>query len=233
MKRLLPLLLSLSLLLALVPSHAFALQQPLPVLSYKFYPLRDVVYVDFTNKNFSPVDNIVVNMVIREGTGQNRVVAIGKTVMPANLVLAPGEHVSAMVPIRARVLRDIPPLSQFEFTVTGRQVADGKAPPDVVVQDSPNGGTLEFNRDANGVPMVLGFIELNPQITADTTVTVQAGILTFYDSDHNIVWSETMPIGGKLTNGDSLMIWGQYDHIRQDLVRDISSIDVKFVVTTK
>lgn len=232
MKRLFSLLAALTLLIAGFPSRALAVQQQLPELSYKYYPLRDVVYVDFHNPYFAPIDNIIVNMVIREGTGRNRIVAIGQVAMPTALTLAPGEHTSAKVPIRARVLRDIPALAQFEFRITGRQLADSKAPPDVVVQDSPNGATLEFNRDADGVPMVLGFIQLNPSITADTTVNVQAAVLTFYNSDHKVVWSETMPIGGKLTNNESLMIWGKYDHIRRDLVPDIASIDVKFVVTS-
>lgn len=231
-KRLFTFLAALSLLIAMFPATALAVQQSLPQLSYKYYPLRDVVYVDFHNPNFAPIDNIVVNMVIREGTGRNRVVAIGQVAMPPSLVLAPGEHASTRVPIRARVLRDIPSLAEFEFRITGRQLADGKTPPDIVVQDSPNGSTLEFNRDVDGVPMVLGFIQLNPSITAETTATVQAAILTFYDSDHKIVWSETMLIGGKLTNNESLMIWGKYDQIRRDLVPDISSIDVKFVTTT-
>ncbi|HWI66327.1 MAG TPA: hypothetical protein VNT75_31235 [Symbiobacteriaceae bacterium] len=231
MKRLMTLLAALTLLIASFPTTALAVQQQLPQLSYKYYPLRDVVYVDFHNPNFAPIDSIVVNMVIREGTGRNRVVAIGQVSLPPALVLAPGEHASAKVPIRARVLRDIPALAQFEFRITGRQLADGKAPPDVVVQDSANGAQLEFNRDSDGVPMVLGFIQLNPSITAETTVTVQAAILTFYDSDHRIVWSETMPIGGKLTNNESLMIWGKYDQIRRDLIPDISAIDVKFVVS--
>jgi len=231
-KRLFTLLAALCLLIAGFPSRALAVQQSLPELSYKYYPLRDVVYVDFHNPNFAPVDSITVNMVIREGTGRNRIVAIGQVALPPALTLAPGEHTSAKVPIRARVLRDIPALAQFEFRITGRQLDEGKAPPDVVVQDSPNGATLEFNRDENGVPMVMGFIQLNPSITAETTVNVQAAILTFYNSDHEIVWSETMPIGGKLTNNESLMIWGKYDQIRRDLVPDINSIDVKFVVSS-
>lgn len=230
-KRLFVVLLALSLLLVGVPHQANAAQQKLPVLSYKFYPLRDVVFVDFHNPNFAPIDNIVVNMVVREGTGLNRIVAIGQTFMQPNLVLRPGEHVSTLVPIRARVLRDIPPLAQFEFHITGRTLESAQAPADVVVQDSLNGTTLEFNRDANGVPMVLGFIQLNPtSVTQDTTVTVQAAILTFYDSDRQVVWSETMPIGGKLKSTDSLMIWGKYEKISSALVPDIDQIDVKFVV---
>ncbi|HYF92911.1 MAG TPA: hypothetical protein VD969_11775 [Symbiobacteriaceae bacterium] len=231
MKRFLSLLAVLSLLIAVFPGRALALQQLLPELSHKYYPLRDVVFVDFHNPYFAPIDTIVVNMVIREGTGRNRIVAIGQVSLPPTLVLSPGEHASAKVPIRARVLRDIPALAQFEFRITGRQLTDGKAPPDVVLQDSPNGSTLEFNRDPDGVPMVLGFIQLNPSITTETTVTVQAAILTFYDSEHTVVWSETMPIGGRLTNNDSLMIWGKFDQIRRDLVPDLSSVDVKFVVT--
>lgn len=231
MKRLTVVLLALCLLLAGLPTQVYAAQQKLPVLSYKFYPLRDVVFVDFHNPNFAPIDNVVVNMVIREGTGLNRIVAIGQTFLPTNMVLRPGEHASALVPIRARVLRDIPPLAQFEFVITGRQLENEQAPPDVVVQGSLNGSTLEFNRDANGVPMVLGFIQLNPQtVTQDTAVTVQAAILTFYDANRQIVWSETMPIGGKLKNNESLMIWGKYEQISRGLVPDIAQIDVKFVV---
>jgi|GEM_PF-2577869 len=231
MKRLFTLLAALVLLVAAFPTRALAVQQQLPELSYKYYPLRDVVYVDFHNPNFSSIDNIVVNMVIREGTGRNRIVAIGQIVLPPALTLAPGEHTSTLVPIRARVLRDIPALAEFQFQISGRQLTDGKAPPDVIVQGSPNGASLEFNRDADGVPIVLGFIQINPAVTADTTVTVQAAILTFYNSDHEVVWSETMPLGAKLTNNESRMIWGKYDQIRRDLVPDISSIDVKFVVT--
>ncbi|HYG58633.1 MAG TPA: hypothetical protein VD902_11300 [Symbiobacteriaceae bacterium] len=229
MKRLMVLFLTFSLLIFGIPSEAFALQQKLPELSYKFYPLRDTVFVDFHNPHFAPIDNIVVNMVIREGTGRNRVVAIGQTFLPPALTLAPGEHASTMVPIRARVLRDIPALAQFEFHITGRQLENGQAPPDVVVQGSANGAQLEFNRDPNGVPMVLGFIQLNPTITTEATVDVQAAILTFYDSEHRVVWSETMPIGARLTSNESRMIWGKYEQINLQLVPDLAQIDVKFV----
>lgn len=228
-RRLVVLLLAVSLLAVFTPSQALALQQPLPVLSYKYYPLRDIVYVDFHNPNFAAIDNIVVNMVIREGTGRNRVVAIGQTVMPPGLTLAPGEHVSTKVPIKARVLRDIPPLAEFEFRVSGRQLDQDQKLPDVIVQDSPNGATLEFNRDANGVPIVLGFIQINPGVTDETTVTVQAAVLTFYNSEHEVVWSETMPIGAKLTNNESVMIWGRYEALNRDIVPDLNQIDVKFV----
>jgi hypothetical protein len=231
MKRLFVVLLALGLLIGLAPSQALALQQQLPVLSYKYYPMRDIVFVDFHNPNFAPIDNVVVNMVIREGTGRNRIVAIGQVTLPANLVLGPGEHASTKVPIRARVLRDIPPLAQFEFHISGRQLEADQKPPDVVVQDSDNGTTLEFNRDANGTPIVLGFIQLNPSVTDEASVTVQAGILTFYDSDHKIVWSEIMPIGGKLTNNESLMIWGKYEQINRDLIPDLAQVDIKFVVS--
>jgi hypothetical protein len=230
MKRFLAIVLALGLMIGLAPSQALAIQQQLPVLSYKYYPMRDIVFVDIHNPNFAPMDNIVVNMVVREGTGQNRIVAIGQVALPPNLVLAPGEHVSTKVPIRARVVRDIPPLAQFDFRISGRQLEDDQVPPDVVVQDSDNGTTLEFNSDANGTPIVVGFIQLNPSITEETTATVQAAILTFYDSDHKVVWSETMPIGGKLTNNDSLMIWGKYEQINRDLIPDLAQIDVKFVV---
>lgn len=229
MKRLTVLFLALTLLIVGIPSQALALQQKLPELSYKFYPTWDIVFVDFHNPYFAPMDNVVVNMVIREGTGRNRIVAIGQTFLPAGLVLKPGEHASTRVPIRARVLRDIPALAQFEFFITGRQLEAEQAPPDVVVQGSLNGSQLEFNRDFNGVPMVLGFIGLNPAITEETSVQVQAAILTFYDADHKVVWSETMPVGGKLTNGDALMIWGKYEQITQQLVPTISQIDVKFI----
>lgn len=233
MKRILVLLVALSLLMVGSVPTAAATQQQLPVLSYKFYPLRDVVFVDFHNPNFAPIDNIVVNMVIREGTGQNRVVAIGQAFMPANLVLNPGEHVSAKVPIRARVVRDIPLLAQFEFRISGRQLDKDEIAPDVIIQDSTNGTTLEFNRDANGVPIVLGFIQINPAITEETTVQVQAAVLTFLNSDHQVVWTEIMPIGGKLTNNESIMIWGKYEHISQQLLPDLAQIDVKFVVGTE
>ena len=229
MKRLMVLVLALCLLIMGIPTQALALQQKLPVLSHKFYPTWDIVFVDFHNPYFAPIDNVVINMVIREGTGRNRVVAIGQTFLPAGLVLKPGEHASTRVPIRARVLRDIPALAQFEFFITGRQLETEQTPPDIVVQGSPNGGQLEFNRDPNGVPMVLGFIELNPSVTEETTVDVQAAILTFYDADYKVVWSETMPIGGKLSNGDALMIWGKYEQITRQLVPTIAQIDVKFI----
>jgi len=220
----------LCLVLAALATPASAAQQKLEMLSYKFYALRDVVFVDFYNPTFSPIDTVNIDMVIREGTGRNRLVALGQAKLPANLVLSPGEHTSIKVPIKTRVVRDIPSLAQFEFRITGRQLDKDKAPPDVVVQDSVNGASMEFNRDVDGVPVVLGFIELNPSITADTTVQVDAGVLTFYDNDHEVVWSEILPIGGKLANHDSLMVWARYEQISSTLVPDVASIDVKFVV---
>jgi len=230
MKRALILATVLGLLLAGFSPTAMAAPQVLPELSYKFYPLKDVVFVDFHNPYFAPIDNIVVNMVIREGTGRNRVIAIGQARMPANLVLMPGEHTSARVPIRARVIRDIPPLAQFEFRIIGRQLDNLEGPPDVVVQDSGNGISLELNRDANNVPFVMGFITLNPAITADTNAKVEMAILTFYDENHNIVWSEIMPIKGTLKNNDSLMLWGKYEQAGLSLVPDIAGVEAKFVV---
>lgn len=224
------LLLGLCFLVSGLTGTVSAATQDLPVLSYKFYPLRDTVFVNFHNPYFTSADNIMVNMIIREGTGRNRVVAIGQTRMPANLVLAPGEHTSARVMIRTRVIRDIPALAEFEFKISGRPVPAEKTPPDVVVQDSSNGISLEVNRDNNKVPFVMGFIELNQNITEETKVNVQQAILTFYDQNHKIVWSEVMPINGTLTNSDSIMLWGKYDHITGSLVPDISSVEAKFVV---
>ncbi len=230
MRRVAAILLALCLTLTFLPVRVSAAQLALPVLSYKFYPLRDLVFVDFHNPYFTPVDNIVVNMVIREGTGRNRVIAIGQAFLPENLVLSPGEHVSTSVPIRARVVRDIPLLAEFEFRITGRPVEDGAAPPDVVVLESDNGVDLEFNLDPDGVPMVFGFIGLNPAITEETEVVVQAAILTFYDEDRQVVWSEFLPVYGRLQNNESLMIWGKFQRINKALVPEISSVDVKFVV---
>lgn len=230
MRRVLIVATLLSLLLAGFSPVATAAPQILPELSYKFYPLKDVVFVDFHNPYFAPIDNIVINMVIRGGTGRNRVIAIGQARMPANLILMPGEHTSARVPIRARVMRDIPPLAQFEFRIIGRQLDSTDGPPDVVVQDSENGISLELNRDANNVPFVMGFITLNPSITTDTTAQVEMAILTFYDENHNVVWSEIMPINGKLKSNDSLMLWGKYEQVGIYLVPDITSVETKFVV---
>lgn len=229
MKRIFVAFLTVCLVLASLAPKGDAAPQELPELAYKFYPLRDIVFVDFHNPYFAPVGNIIVNMTVREGTGRNRVIAIGQTKMPANLVLMPGEHTSARIPIRARVVRDIPGLAQFEFKIISTQVAETAVPPDVVVQDSTTGVTLELNRDANAVPYVMGFIGLSPSITAPTTVKVDMAILTFYDENHQIVWSEFLPINGKVSNNDSLLVWGKYEHASAHVVPDISSVHVKFV----
>lgn len=230
MKRIYLSVLTLCLVLASFAPSGNAAPQLLPELSYKFYALRDIVFVDFYNPYFTPMGNITVNMTVREGTGRNRILAIGQTRMPANLVLMPGEHTSARIPIRARVVRDIPALAQFEFRIIATQLPDSSAPPEVVVQDSNNGTTLELSRDANSVPYVMGFIGLSSAITQPTTAKVDMAILTFYDENHQIVWSEFLPIGGKLTNDDSLMVWGKYEQASSAVVPDISSVEAKFVV---
>lgn len=219
-------------LLASMAPTATAAPQYLPELSYKFYPVRDIVLVDFHNPYFTPADNITVNMIVREGTGRNRVIAIGQARLPQTLVLMPGEHTSARVPIRARVVRDIPALAQFEFKIIARPIDPEDAPPDVVVHDSSNGISLEVNRDVNDVPFVMGFIGLNPAIIEETTAVVDIAILTFYDQDHQIVWSEILPINGRLSNNDSLMLWAKYEQASSSLVPDISAVEAKFVVST-
>lgn len=230
--RRIPAILAMLLVLLSVPvSTASAISQRLDVLSYKFYPLRDIAFVDLHNPYFAPIDNIIVNMVIREGTGRNRVLAIGQTVMPPNLVLRPGEQVGARVEIRARVVRDIPALAQFEFRIQGRQVEDDSLPPDVVVEGSSNGVTLEFNRDVNGVPIVVGFIGLSPSLAKEQEVQVQGAVVSFYDENRKIVWSELMPIGGRLRHHESLMAWAKYEHLSSALVPDISMVTARFLLT--
>ncbi len=230
MKRIFMALLTLCLVVSGFAPKGDAAPQELPELSYKFYPLRDTVFVDFHNPYFNPVGSITVNMTVREGTGRNRVIAIGQTRLPSNLVLLPGEHTSARVTIRARVVRDIPSLAQFEFKIIATPLPDTARPPEVVVQDSTTGATLELNRDANSVPYVMGFIGLDPAITAPTTAQVDMAILTFYNEDHNIVWSEYLPINGKVSNNESLMVWGKYESASSHVVPEISSVEAKFVV---
>lgn len=221
----------LCLMLTAIPGAGSAAPTTLPELSYKFYPLRDTVFVEFYNPFFTPVDTIIVNMTIREGTGQNRVVAIGQSRMPANLVLLPGEATSARVAIRARVLRDIPPLAQFEFRILARQLeADAPVPPEVVVQDSDNGVGLSLNRDANNVPFVMGFIGLSNAITEPTSVRVEMAVLTFYDNNRRVVWSELMPINGTLTNFDSMLLWSKYEQASVFQVGDIAAVEAKFII---
>lgn len=232
MKRLLSIVVTLFVLLTGVPTPASAAPQILPELSYKFYPLRDLVFVDFYNPYFVPVGGVTVNMIIREGTGRNRTIAIGQTRLPNNLVLMPGEHTSARIPIRARVVRDIPPLAQFEFRIVSKQIDEKAVPPEIVVQDNQNGTTLELNKDADGVPFVMGFIGLSPSITEETTAQVDLAILTFYDEDHKVVWSEFLPVNGKLKNDESFMVWGKYEQANASLVPDIVSVETKFVVST-
>lgn len=210
-------------LVAGVPPPAVAAPpQFLPDIGYKYYYSRDLVFVDFVNPYFSPVNNVVVNMIVREGTGRNKVIAIGQTRMPPNLILMPGEHTSARVPIRARIQRDIPVNAQFEFRISGRVVPDAEVPPQVTVQ----GGTMEVNKDHNGVPYIFGFAQLDPLAADDAQVTVQMAILTFYDSQHRISWSEIMAINGSLVPGDSLMLFGKYEAAA---AIDTSSVDVLFV----
>lgn len=230
-KRILLLLTALCLMLASFAPTAVAAQLRLEVLSYKFYPLQDLVFVDVMNTNQDPISNVVVDLVIREGTGRNRLIALGQVTLPPSLVLMPGEHISTRVPIRARIVRDIPALAQFEFRVTGAPVEREAAPPDVVVEGSDNGATLEFSRDQNGVPMVFAFVRLNEMAPAETRVMLNAAVLTFYDEHRQIVWSEYMPIGGRLGAGESRMIWGKYEQLHRSRVPNIDSIEVKFFVT--
>lgn len=232
MKRLFVIVAVMFLLMAGMAPRALAAQQNLEVLSHQFYPMRDIVFVDFYNPSFNPVDNISVNMIIREGTGRNRIIAIGQAFLPENLVLAPGEHVSVKVPIRARVVRDIPLLADFQFQVAGRQLAADALPPDVVVAGSPNGVTLEFNRDPNGVPIVVGFIQLNPEkLGKDTQAQVSAAVLTFLDADRDVVWTEVLPVNARLEQNDMAMIWAKYEHMTNSLVPNIDSVEVKLLVT--
>lgn len=210
-----------------------AVPQNLPQITHKFYPLRDLVMVDFYNPYFAPIDNIIVNMIVREGTGQNRIIAIGQERLPANLVLKPGERSSTRIPIRARIVREIPALAQFEFRVIGRQIEEKDAPPQVVVLDSPTGSTLEVTEDANRVPYVMGFLGLHASTPKDTNVTVERAILTFFDENHQILWSEQLPINGTLTNVNSLMIWAKYEQANSYVVPGIKSVEVKFVTAAK
>lgn len=226
LRRRIAFLLSLGMLIAaaIVPGVTAAPPHALPDIGYKYYWSRDLVFVDFVNPYFTPVNNVIINMTVREGTGKNRVIAIGQTRMPANLILNPGEHTSARVPIRARIVRDLPINAQFEFKITGKQIPMEEVPPSVVVM---GGGNLEVNRDANNVPFVMGFISLDDLAPDESQVTVQMAILTFYDESHRIVWSEVMAISGTLTQADSIMLFGKYDAASQ--LPDITSVEAHFV----
>lgn len=231
MKRRIGIVLLLCVLLAAIPSTGSASSQLLPTLSHYFYPQRDIVFVDFHNPYFSAVDTIIVNMTVREGTGQNRIIAIGQARLPVNMVLMPGESTSTRVAIRARVVRDIPTTAQFEFRILARPLeVDETVPPEVVIQDSDNGISLSVNRDANQVPFVMGFIGLSPMITEPTSVRVDMAILTFYDQDRKIVWSEIMPINGTLANHDSLLIWSKFEQVSTAHVPEVASVEAKFIL---
>jgi hypothetical protein len=208
----------------LVPGVNAAPPQTLPDIGYKYYWSRDLVFVNFVNPYFTPVNNVIINMTVREGTGSNRVIAIGQTRMPPHMIMNPGEHTSARVPIRARIIRDLPINAQFEFKIMGRQIPAAEVPPSVVVM---GGGSLEVNRDQNRVPFVMGFITLDPLAPDDAQVTVQMAVLTFYDESHRIVWSEIMAIAGTLTASDAIMLFGKYEAASQ--LPDVSSVEAHFV----
>lgn len=226
LRRRIAFLLTMGLLIsaAIVPGVTAAPPQTLPDIGYKYYWSRDLVFVNFVNPYFTPVNNVIINMTVREGTGKNRVIAIGQTRMPPAMILNPGEHTSARVPIRARIIRDLPINSQFEFRIMGRQIPAAEVPPSVVVM---GGGNLEVNRDANKVPFVMGFITLDPLAADEAQVTVQMAVLTFYDESHRIVWSEIMAISGTLTPSDSIMLFGKYEAASQ--LPDITSVEAHFV----
>lgn len=221
----------LCILLTAIPSTGAAASQLLPSLSHSFYPQRDIVFVDFHNPYFSAVDTIIVNMTVRDGTEQNRIIAIGQARLPVNMVLMPGESTSTRVAIRARVVRDIPATAQFEFRILARSLeVEDTLPPDVVIQDSDNGINLAVNRDANQVPFVMGFIGLSPMITEPTSARVDMAILTFYDRDRRVVWSEIMPINGTLTNHDSLLIWSKFEQATTAHVPEVANVEAKFIM---
>jgi hypothetical protein len=211
-----------------MPTSGQAAQQRLPALSSKFYPDQELVFVDFHNVSPSPLDNIIINMRVREGAGSNRVIAAGQARLPTKLTIRPGERASARVPIFARSLRELPAAATFDFRITGRQLPDNTNIPDVVVQDSPSGKTLEFGRDSLGIPTALGFIELNPSLTAEVRTQVQVAILTFYDQERKVVWSETIGVNARLTNNESVLLWGRYEQMTSSLVPEISSVEVIF-----
>lgn len=229
-KRIVPILVALLFTMAVFVPRASAAPQTLPALSHKFYPLKDMVFVDFHNPYFTPIDNISVNLIIREGTGRNRIIAIGQTRLSGNMVLMPGEHASARVPIRARIMREIPLLSQFEFRITGRVLDKDAGPPDVVVQDSGNGITLDLNRDANGTPYVMGFATLNPNITQETSAKVELAILTFLDQDRQVVWSEIMPVNGTIRNDESILLYSKFEQAGAIIPTDGVTVEAKFVM---
>lgn len=224
MKRWLPIVMLVALMLGTVPSPTSAAPpQFLPEIGYKFYYMLDLVFVDFVNPYFTPVNGVIVNMIVRDGSKKNKVVAIGQTRMPTNLTLKPGEHTSARVPIRARIMRDIPVNATFEFRITGKVADSDSLPPAVVVQ---GGGSMDVNKDDNGVPYVMGFATIDPLAEEDASVQIQMAILTFYDSQHRIVWSEIMALSGALTHGDSMMVFAKYDAAASV---DTNSVDVQFV----
>jgi len=231
MKRRFSLLLLLCFALAAIPSTGLASSQLLPALSHSFYPQRDIVFVDFHNPYFTGVDTIIVNMTVRDGTLQNRIIAIGQARLPVNMVLMPGESTSTRVPIRARIVRDIPQTARFEFRILARPLeASETVPPDIVIQDSDNGISLPVNRDVNQVPFVMGFIGLSPMVTQPTSARVDMAILTFYDQNRTVVWSELMPINGTLTNHDSLLIWSKFEQATTAHVPEVVAVEAKFIL---
>ncbi len=231
MKRRLGSVLLLCLLLVAIPSAGAATSQFLPPLSHLFYPQRDIVFVDFHNPYFSPVDTIIVNMTVRDGTRQNRIIAIGQARLPVNMVLMPGETTSTRVAIRARVVREIPSTAQFEFRILARPLeVDDPVPAEIVIQDSDDGISLNVNRDANEVPFVMGFIGLSPVITEPTNARVDMAILTFYNNDRTVVWSEIMPINGTLANHDSLLIWSKFEQATTTHVPEVTNVKAKFIL---
>jgi hypothetical protein len=207
------------------PSATGAPPVQLPDIGSKFYYSRELVFVDFINPYFAPVNNIIVDMIVRDGTGANRVIAIGQSRLAPYLVLQPGEHTSTRVPIRARVSRTIPPNADFQFRIMARQVDPTTVPPEVVVQ---GGDSLAVTKDINGVPNVLGFAGLDPLAPEDAQVTVQLAILTFYDQNHRISWTEFVPVAGTITPFDSLPIIGKFANAAGADI-DTTYVDVKFV----
>lgn len=197
----------------------------LPDMSSKFYYSRELVFVDFINPFFAPVNNIVVNMVVRDGTGANRTIAIGQNLLPRNMILQPGEHTSTRVPIRGRVGRVIPPNADFQFRIMAKQVDPNSVPPQVVIQ---GGDSLAVTKDANGVPNVLGFAGLDPLAPDSAQVTVTQAILTFHDQNQRVSWSDIVPVGATLTPIDSFPVIGKFASAAGADI-DTSYVDVKFV----
>lgn len=189
-----------------MPARA-AEPQMLLTRSYRYFADRDLVLLDLSNPLFVPVRRIAVTMTVRGAGGQ--ILALGKAQLPANLVLKPGENTSVQVPVLVQIVPQLPAGARFEFMITGQPVDEATLPPPVMAL----GPGLELSKDADGVPWVMGFGYLDPLLPEGTAVLVESAVLSFYDSEGLLVWTEVVPFGQQLGPGETLMIARKFESL--------------------